>query len=105
MFTKLEMVDVVMVDGHKGILLEISLPTKYSKCCCFILVDTTMSIIYQQTLGRNVTAAWKAYKRSDFSNPCFTQIHRLYLFLVNINLNLPNVRITQKRRKDLVSKK
>ena len=82
MFTKHEMVDVVMVDGHaKGIIAR-NLITgeleKYSSNAVVLATGGYSNVYYLSTnaMGSNVTAAWKAYKRGAmFSNPCFTQIH------------------------------
>jgi len=82
MFTKHEMVDVVLVDGHaKGIIAR-NLITgeleKHSSNAVVLATGGYSNVYYLSTnaMGSNVTAAWKAYKRGAmFSNPCFTQIH------------------------------
>jgi succinate dehydrogenase / fumarate reductase flavoprotein subunit len=82
MFTKHEMVDIVIVDGHaKGIIAR-NLITgeleKHSSSAVVLATGGYSNVYYLSTnaMGSNVTAAWKAYKRGAmFSNPCFTQIH------------------------------
>lgn len=82
MFTKHEMVEIVIVDGHaKGIIAR-NLITgeleKHSSSAVVLATGGYSNVYYLSTnaMGSNVTAAWKAYKRGAmFSNPCFTQIH------------------------------
>ena len=82
MFTKHEMVDIVIVDGHaKGIIARNLITGELEKHSASAVVLATggySNVYYLSTnaMGSNVTAAWKAYKRGAmFSNPCFTQIH------------------------------
>ena len=82
MFTKHEMVDIVLVDGHaKGIIARNLITGELEKHAASAVVLATggySNVYYLSTnaMGSNVTAAWKAYKRGAmFSNPCFTQIH------------------------------
>jgi len=82
MFTKHEMVDIVLVDGHaKGIIARNLITGELEKHSASAVVLATggySNVYYLSTnaMGSNVTAAWKAYKRGAmFSNPCFTQIH------------------------------
>ena len=82
MFTKHEMVDIVLVDGHaKGIIARNLVTGELEKHAASAVVLATggySNVYYLSTnaMGSNVTAAWKAYKRGAmFSNPCFTQIH------------------------------
>ena len=82
MFTKHEMVDIVLVDGHaKGIIVRNLITGELEKHSASAVVLATggySNVYYLSTnaMGSNVTAAWKAYKRGAmFSNPCFTQIH------------------------------
>ena len=82
MFTKHEMVDIVLVDGHaKGIIARNLVSGELEKHAASAVVLATggySNVYYLSTnaMGSNVTAAWKAYKRGAmFSNPCFTQIH------------------------------
>ena len=82
MFTKHEMVDIVLVDGHaKGIIARNLITGALEKHAASAVVLATggySNVYYLSTnaMGSNVTAAWKAYKRGAmFSNPCFTQIH------------------------------
>tara|TARA_B100000214_G_scaffold360038_1_gene322063 strand:- start:2341 stop:4527 length:2187 start_codon:yes stop_codon:yes gene_type:complete len=82
MYTKHEMVDIVLVDGHaKGIIAR-NLITgeleKHSSNAVVLATGGYGNVYYLSTnaMGSNVTAAWKAYKKGAmFSNPCFTQIH------------------------------
>ena len=82
MFTKHEMVDVVLVDGHARGIIARNLITgeleKHSSNAVVLATGGYSNVYYLSTnaMGSNVTAAWKAYKRGAmFSNPCFTQIH------------------------------
>ena len=82
MFTKHEMVDIVLVDGlAKGIIARNLITGELEKHSASAVVLATggySNVYYLSTnaMGSNVTAAWKAYKRGAmFSNPCFTQIH------------------------------
>ena len=82
MFTKHEMVDIVLVDGHaKGIIARNLITGELEKHSASAVVLATggySNVYYLSTnaMGSNVTTAWKAYKRGAmFSNPCFTQIH------------------------------
>ena len=96
MFTKHEMVDIVLVDGHaKGIIARNLITGELEKHSASAVVLATggySNVYYLSTnaMGSNVTAAWKTYKRGAmFSNPCFTQIHLpVSLFLVSINPKL-----------------
>lgn len=82
MFTKHEMVDIVLIDGHaKGIIAR-NLITgeleKYASNAVVLATGGYGNVYYLSTnaMGSNATAAWKAYKKGAmFSNPCFTQIH------------------------------
>ena len=82
MFSRTEMLDLVLVDGHaKGIVVrnlitgEIS---SYAGDAVILATGGYGNIFYLSTnaMGCNVTASYKAYKKGAlFSNPCFTQIH------------------------------
>jgi succinate dehydrogenase / fumarate reductase flavoprotein subunit len=82
MFTKHEMVEIVLIDGHaKGIIAR-NLITgeleKYASNAVVLATGGYGNVYYLSTnaMGSNATAAWKAYKKGAmFSNPCFTQIH------------------------------
>ena len=82
MFTKHEMVDIVLVDGHaKGIIARNLITGELEKHASNAVVLATGgygNVYYLSTnaMGSNATAAWKAYKKGAmFSNPCFAQIH------------------------------
>ncbi|MDC1032115.1 fumarate reductase/succinate dehydrogenase flavoprotein subunit [Candidatus Marinimicrobia bacterium] len=82
MFTKHEMVDIVLVDGHaKGVIARNLITGELEKHAGNAVVLATGgygNVYYLSTnaMGSNATAAWKAYKKGAmFSNPCFAQIH------------------------------
>ncbi|MFD0795268.1 fumarate reductase/succinate dehydrogenase flavoprotein subunit [Mucilaginibacter litoreus] len=82
MYTRHEMLDVVMIDGHaKGIVTrnmktgEIDTHAGHAVLLC---TGGYGNVFYLSTnaIGSNVTAAWRAHKRGAyFANPCYTQIH------------------------------
>src|ERR1700744_2580564 len=82
MYTRTEMLDVVMIDGHaKGIVTRnlisgnIDTHTGHAVLLC---TGGYGNVFYLSTnaIGSNVTAAWRAHKRGAlFANPCYTQIH------------------------------
>jgi succinate dehydrogenase / fumarate reductase flavoprotein subunit len=82
MYTRSEMLDVVMIDGHaKGIITRnlvtgaIDTHTGHAVLLC---TGGYGNVFYLSTnaIGSNVTAAWRAHKRGAFfANPCYTQIH------------------------------
>lgn len=82
MYTRREMVDLVVVDGvAKGIICR-NLITgeieKYSAHAVVLATGGYGNVYYLSTnaMASNVTAAWRAYKRgAGFANPCFVQIH------------------------------
>ncbi|HWV73053.1 MAG TPA: fumarate reductase/succinate dehydrogenase flavoprotein subunit [Pseudosphingobacterium sp.] len=81
-YTRHEMLDVVMVDGHaKGIVTrdlktgEIEAHEGHAVLLC---TGGYGNVFFLSTnaMGCNVTAAWRAHKRGAyFANPCYTQIH------------------------------
>ena len=82
MFTKHEMVDIVLVNGHaKGVIARNLITGELEKHASNAVVLATGgygNVYYLSTnaMGSNATAAWKAYKKGAmFSNPCFAQIH------------------------------
>ena len=82
MFTKHEMVDIVLVNGHaKGVIARNLITGELEKHAGNAVVLATGgygNVYYLSTnaMGSNATAAWKAYKKGAmFSNPCFAQIH------------------------------
>ena len=82
MYTRREMMDLVVVDGvAKGIICR-NLITgeieKYSAHAVVLATGGYGNVYYLSTnaMASNVTAAWRAYKRgAGFANPCFVQIH------------------------------
>ncbi|MCC8408819.1 fumarate reductase/succinate dehydrogenase flavoprotein subunit [Mucilaginibacter sp. UR6-1] len=82
MYTRHEMLDVVVVDGQaKGIVTrnlktgEIDTHAGHAVLLC---TGGYSNVFYLSTnaIGSNVTAAWRAHKRGAFfANPCYTQIH------------------------------
>lgn len=81
-YTRHEMLDLVMIDGHaKGIVTrdlktgEIEAHEAHAVLLC---TGGYGNVFYLSTnaMGCNVTAAWRAHKRGAFfANPCYTQIH------------------------------
>ncbi len=82
MYTRHEMLDVVMVDGKaRGIICRNLITGKlerYFGHAVLICSGGYGNVFYLSTnaMASNVTAAWKAHKKGAFfANPCFTQIH------------------------------
>jgi len=82
MFTRREMLDVVVVDGvARGITVRNLLTgeiEKYSADAVILASGGYGNVYYLSTNAKNsnVTAAWRAHKRGAyFANPCYTQIH------------------------------
>jgi succinate dehydrogenase / fumarate reductase flavoprotein subunit len=82
MFSRTEMLDVVLVDGHaKGIVVRDMVTGEIRSHAGDAVVLATGgygNVFYLSTNAKscNVTAAWRAYKRgAGFANPCYTQIH------------------------------
>ncbi len=82
MFTRREMLDVVVINGQaRGIICR-NLVTgqleRYVADAVCLATGGYGTAYYLSTnaVNSNVTAAWRAYKRGAFfANPCFTQIH------------------------------
>jgi succinate dehydrogenase / fumarate reductase, flavoprotein subunit len=82
LFTRREMLDVVVVDGKaRGIIVR-NLTTgaieRYAADAVILATGGYGTVYYLSTnaVNSNVTAAWRAHKRGAlFANPCFTQIH------------------------------
>ncbi|WP_306547365.1 fumarate reductase/succinate dehydrogenase flavoprotein subunit [Desulfobulbus sp.] len=82
MYTRREMMDLVVADGvAKGIICR-NLVTgeieKYSAHAVVLATGGYGNVYFLSTnaMASNVTAAWRAYKRgAGFANPCFVQIH------------------------------
>ncbi|MEE1884245.1 fumarate reductase/succinate dehydrogenase flavoprotein subunit [Pedobacter flavus] len=82
MFTRHEMLDVVMVEGKaRGIIARDLISGKLERHFGHAVLLCTGgygNVFYLSTnaMGSNVTAAWKANKKGAFfGNPCYTQIH------------------------------
>ncbi|MEM6515386.1 MAG: fumarate reductase/succinate dehydrogenase flavoprotein subunit [Bacteroidota bacterium] len=82
MYSRHEMLDVVIVDGKaRGIIARDLVTGKIERHSAHAVVLGTGgygNAFYLSTyaMGSNVTAAWKAHKRGAFfANPCYTQIH------------------------------
>lgn len=82
MYTRREMLDIVLVDGHaKGIIVR-NLQTgeieQHGADAVVLATGGYSNAFFLSTnaMGCNVTAAWRAAKRGAyFANPCYTQIH------------------------------
>ncbi|HEY4196179.1 MAG TPA: fumarate reductase/succinate dehydrogenase flavoprotein subunit [Mucilaginibacter sp.] len=82
MYTRTEMLDLVIVDGKaQGIVtrnLETGKVDTHSGHAVLLCTGGYGNVFYLSTnaMGCNVTAAWRAHKRGAFfGNPCYTQIH------------------------------
>lgn len=82
LFTRREMLDVVIVDGAaKGIVCRNLLTgeiEKYSAHAVCLATGGYANVFFLSTnaMNCNATAIWRAHKRGAFfGNPCFTQIH------------------------------
>ncbi|PKL90784.1 MAG: succinate dehydrogenase flavoprotein subunit, partial [Gemmatimonadetes bacterium HGW-Gemmatimonadetes-1] len=82
MYTRHEMLDVVVINGQaRGIVVRDLVTGEISSHAAHAVVLGTGgygNVFYLSTnaKGSNVTAAYRAYKRgAGFANPCFTQIH------------------------------
>jgi succinate dehydrogenase / fumarate reductase flavoprotein subunit len=82
MYSRHEMVDVVVIDGKaRGIIAKNLITGELERYFGHAVVLATGgygNVFYLSTnaMGSNVTAAWKAHKRGAyFGNPCYTQIH------------------------------
>lgn len=81
-FTRREMLDLVVIDGHARGIITRNLITgeleRHSGDAVLLCTGGYGNVFYLSTNGRNsnVTAAWRCYKRGAyFANPCYTQIH------------------------------
>ncbi|GIK60182.1 MAG: fumarate reductase/succinate dehydrogenase flavoprotein subunit [Ignavibacteriota bacterium] len=82
LFTRREMLDLVVIDGAaKGIVCRNLLTgefEKYSAHAVCLATGGYSNVFFLSTnaMNCNVTAIWRAHKRGAFfANPCFTQIH------------------------------
>ncbi|MGY0391470.1 fumarate reductase/succinate dehydrogenase flavoprotein subunit [Bizionia sp. KMM 8389] len=82
MYSRHEMLDVVIVDGKaRGIIARNLVTGEIERHSAHAVVLGTggygnVFFLSTNAMGSNVTAAWKAHKRGAyFANPCYTQIH------------------------------
>jgi succinate dehydrogenase / fumarate reductase flavoprotein subunit len=82
MYSRTEMLDVVIVDGKaRGIITRDLITGKieaHSAHAVLLCTGGYGNVFYLSTnaKGSNVTAAWRAHKKGAFfANPCYTQIH------------------------------
>ncbi|MBM3412988.1 MAG: fumarate reductase/succinate dehydrogenase flavoprotein subunit [Bacteroidetes bacterium] len=82
MYTRHEMLDVVVIDGKAQGIISRNLITgqleRHFGHAVLLCTGGYGNVFYLSTnaMGSNVTAAWKAHKKgAHFGNPCFTQIH------------------------------
>lgn len=82
MYSRTEMLDVVLVDGKaRGIITRDLVTGKieaHSAHAVLLCTGGYGNVFYLSTnaKGSNVTAGWRAHKKGAlFGNPCFTQIH------------------------------
>jgi len=82
MYSRHEMLDVVLIDGKaRGIITRDLITGKLDRHfghAVLLCSGGYGNVFYLSTnaMGSNVTAAWKAHKNGAyFANPCFTQIH------------------------------
>ncbi len=82
LYSRSEMLDVVIVDGKaRGIVTRDLITGKiesHSAHAVLLCTGGYGNVFYLSTnaMGSNVTAAWRAHKKGAlFANPCFTQIH------------------------------
>jgi len=82
MYSRHEMLDVVMIDGKARGIIARNLVNgeleRHSGHAVLLCTGGYGNVFYLSTnaMGSNVTAAWKAHRKGAyFGNPCFTQIH------------------------------
>ncbi len=82
MYTRNEMLDVVVVDGKaRGIITRNMVTGKIESHSAHAVVLATggygnVFFLSTNAMGCNTTAIWRAYKKGAFfGNPCYTQIH------------------------------
>ena len=82
MYSRHEMLDVVMIDGKaRGIIARNLINGELERHfghAVLLCSGGYGNVFYLSTnaMGSNVTAAWKAHRKGAlFANPCFTQIH------------------------------
>ena len=82
LYTRREMLEIVLVDGHaRGIICR-NLVTgeieKYSAQAVVLATGGYSNVYFLSTnaMNSNATAAWRVHKKgAAFANPCYTQIH------------------------------
>ncbi|HUX61675.1 MAG TPA: fumarate reductase/succinate dehydrogenase flavoprotein subunit [Ignavibacteriaceae bacterium] len=82
MFSRREMLDLVIVDGKAQGIIVRNLVTgeveSHSAQAVILATGGYMNVYFLSTnaMNSNVTASWRAHKRGAvFANPCYTQIH------------------------------
>jgi succinate dehydrogenase / fumarate reductase, flavoprotein subunit len=82
MYTRHEMLDLVMVDGRaRGIISRDIVTGEVKKHAADVVVLCTggygnVYFLSTNAMNSNVTASWRCHRRGAFfANPCFTQIH------------------------------
>lgn len=82
MYTRREMMDVVIVDGKaRGITSRNIITGEIESCSADAVILATGGygntyFLSTNAMASNVSAAWRAYKRgAGFANPCYVQIH------------------------------
>lgn len=82
MFTRREMLDLIVVDGRAvGIIVRNLINGQietHTADAVLLATGGYGNVFYLSTnaMGSNVTAAWRAHRRGAFfANPCYTQIH------------------------------
>lgn len=82
MYSRMEMLEVVVVEGHaKGIITRDLVTGKieaHAGDTVLLCTGGYGNVFYLSTnaMGCNVTATWRAHKKGAyFANPCYTQIH------------------------------
>jgi succinate dehydrogenase / fumarate reductase flavoprotein subunit len=82
MYTRTEMLDVVIVDGKARGIVTRNLITgqieSHSAHAVLLCTGGYGNVFFLSTnaMGSNVTAAWRAHRKGAlFANPCYTQIH------------------------------
>ena len=82
LYTRHEMLDVVLIDGvARGIVVRNLLTGKIESHSAHAVVLCTggygnVYFLSTNAMGANVTAIWRAHRKGAyFANPCFTQIH------------------------------
>ena len=82
MYTRTEMLDVVLVEGvNRGIVVRDLITGKVESHSAHAVVLATggygnVFFLSTNAMGCNTTAIWRAHKKGAlFGNPCFTQIH------------------------------